>query len=268
MDASFRLHYNAGVEKDRLLGGTSNLEFERTKRILSRYLPRRPATILDIGGGPGKYSFWLARMGHSVHLVDIMPLHIRQAREFQRKSKNPLASIHLGDARSLDFEDGSADAVLLFGPLYHLVLKSERLRALSEAHRVLKPRGFLFAAAVSRFTSALDGSLRGFIRDPGFMKIIEQDLKTGQHRNPTNKPDYFTTAFFHHPDELEAEMKQAGFRSVKVFAVTSFAWLLPGFKQIWKDPQLRNRLISILDRVDLERSLLGVSDHLLAIGRK
>src|SRR5437773_10269387 len=87
------------------------------------------------------------------------------------------------------------DIVLLFGPLYHLVRKKERLKALAEAHRVLKPGGLLFAAAISRFTSALDGSLRGFIRDPGFMKIIIQDLKNGQHRNPSNKPEYFTTSF-------------------------------------------------------------------------
>jgi len=156
----------------------------------------------------------------------------------------------------------------LFGPLYHLVRKNERLKVLFEAHRVLKPGGLLFAAAISRFTSALDGSLRGFIRDPGFMKIIERDLKTGQHRNPTNKLEYFTTAFFHHPDELDSEIRQARFRSVKIFAITSFAWLLPGFKQIWKDPELRDRLMSILDRIELERSLLGQSDHLLAVGRK
>ena len=199
LDSGFRAHYNAGVERDRLLRGTSNLEFERTKRILSRYLPSRPAMILDVGGGPGRYSFWLSEMGHSVHLVDILPLHIRQAREFQRKSKNRLASINLRDARRLDFDDGYADIVLRFGPLYHLVRKKERLKALAEARRVLKPGGLLFAAAISRFTSAVDGSLRGFIRDSEFMTIIQQDLKNGQHRNPSNKPEYFTTAFFHHP---------------------------------------------------------------------
>jgi ubiquinone/menaquinone biosynthesis C-methylase UbiE len=268
LDASFRIHYNTGVEKDRLLGGTSNLEFERTKRILSRYLPRRPLSILDVGGGPGRYSLWLAEMGHSVHLVDVMPLHIRQARELDKESKNHLASIRLGDARALDFDDESVDIVLLFGPLYHLVRKNERLKALSEARRVLKPSGLMFAAAVSRFTSALDGSLRGFIQDPGFMKIIRQDLKTGQHRNPTNKPEYFTTAFFHHPDELRTEIEQARFGSVKVYAVTGFAWLLPRFNQIWKDPELRRRLMSILDRTELEPSLVGQSDHLLAVGRK
>jgi hypothetical protein len=100
------------------------------------------------------------------------------------------------------------------------------------------------------------------------MRIIEQDLKTGQHRNPTNKPEYFTTAFFHHPDELENEVKKAGFRSVKIYAVTGFGWLLPGFKQIWRNPQLKERLMTILDRTELEPSLLGQSDHLLAVGRK
>ena len=268
LDSGFRTHYNAGVERDRLLRGTSNLEFERTKRILSRYLPSRPATILDVGGGPGRYSFWLSEMGHSVHLVDILPLHTRQAREFQRKSKNRLASINLGDARRLDFDDGSADIVLLFGPLYHLVRKKERLKALAEARRVLKPGGLLFAAAISRFTSAVDGSLRGFIRDPEFMTIIQQDLKNGQHRNPSNKPEYFTTSFFHHPSEFEAEMKQARFRSVKVYGVTGFAWLLPRLDQIWRDPTLKARLMSILDRTELEPSMLGISDHLLAVGKK
>jgi ubiquinone/menaquinone biosynthesis C-methylase UbiE len=206
-------------------------------------------------------------MGHSVHLVVILPLHIRQAHELERRSKHSLASIRLGDARSLDFTDKSADIVLLFGPLYHLVRKNERLKALAEAHRVLKPGSFLFAAAVSRFTSALDGSLRGFIQDPDFMKIIQQDLKSGQHRNPTNKPEYFTTAFFHHPDELKKEIEQARFTSVKVYAITGFGWLLPRFKQIWKDPVLKARLMTLLDRTELEPALLGQSDHLLAVGR-
>src|SRR5436309_3655941 len=267
LDSGIRTHYNAGVERDRLLRGTSNLEFERTKRILSRYLPSRPATILDVGGGPGRYSFWLSEMGHSVHLVDILPLHISQAKEFQRKSRNRLASINLGDARRLDFDDGSADIVLLFGPLYHLVRRNERLKALSEARRVLKPGGLLFAAAISRFTSALDGSLRGFIRDPEFMKIIMQDLKNGQHRNPSNKPEYFTTSFFHHPNEFESEMKQAKFKSVKVYGVTGFAWLMARCDQIWRDPTLKARLLGIMDRPELEAYILGKSGHLLARGK-
>ncbi len=268
LDSTFQAHYRSGVEKDRLLKGSSNLEFYRTKQILSRYLPKRHVTILDIGGGPGRYSFWLAEMGHSVHLVDILPLHVQQAHESQRKTGSPLASISLGDARELDFEDKFADVVLMFGPLYHLVRETERLKALSEVFRVLKPGGTLFAAAISRFTSALDGCLRGYIRDPGFMKIIKQDLKNGQHRNPTNNPEYFTTAFFHHPNQLKTEISQAGFKSVRVYAITGFAWLLPKFDQYWRNPQLKARLVSILEKTELEPSMMGMSDHLLGVGKK
>lgn len=176
LDASFRAHYSAGIERDRLLKGVSNLEFERTKRILSRFLPKESTTILDVGGGPGRYSFWLAEMGHSVHLVDVLPLHIKQARQFQDRAKHQLSSIRLGDARKLDFNDGSADIVLMFGPLYHLVRRRERMTALSEARRVLKRNGLLFGVAISRFASALDGSVRGFIQDSSFVKIVNQDL--------------------------------------------------------------------------------------------
>ena len=268
LDKGFLAHYNAGVEKDRLLKGSSNLEFERTKRILLRYLPKRPSVIVDVGGGPGRYSFWLAEMGHSLHMIDVLPLHIRQARRFQRDTRHPLASIALGDARKLRFGNESVDEVLMFGPMYHLIRKAERLKALSEARRVLRPNGLLFVAAISKFASVLDGSARGFILDPGFMKIIRSDLKTGQHRNPTNHPGYFTTAFFHHPRELEDELRKAKFRSVKTYSVTGFAWLLPNFKQIWNDPELKRRLMELLDLIEEEPSLLGVSDHVLAVARK
>ena len=269
LDSSFYKHYASGVEKNRLLSeGSNSLEFYRTKEIMERFLPKCPTTVLDIGGGPGRYAFWLASKGHTVHLVDIVPLHIRQAKERQSKSRKRLASIRLGDARNLDFENRTGDIVLLFGPLYHLVQKRQRLKALAEAHRVLRPNGILFAAAISRFTSALDGSNNGFIQDPSFMKIIRQDLKTGQHRNPRNVPEYFTTSFFHHPTELEQEISQAGFKSVTVYALTSFAWLLHRIKQYWTSPVLRIRLLSILRELELEPSMMGVSDHLLATGRK
>lgn len=269
LDSIFYAHYNAGVEKNRLLSeGSNSLEFYRTKQILSRFLPKKPVTILDIGGGPGQYSFWLASMGHRVHLVDIVPLHIQQAQENQRRSRTRLASMTLGDARSLDLEKGTADIVLLFGPMYHLVEKRERLRALSEAYRVLRPRGLLFAAAISRFTSALDGSYHGFIRDPSFMKIIKQDLATGQHRNPHNVSEYFTTSFFHRPDELEKEVRQERFKSVNIYALTGFAWLMPRLKEYWRSPKLRRRLLTLVEKTEREPSMVGVSDHLLATGRK
>jgi ubiquinone/menaquinone biosynthesis C-methylase UbiE len=107
--------------------------------------------ILDIGGGAGVYSFWLAAMGYSVHLVDAMPLHIEQARQVaSQPGTPPLACLSVGDARRLDFRDEIADAVLLMGPLYHLTERDDRLLALREAHRVLCPGGMVCAVGISR----------------------------------------------------------------------------------------------------------------------
>jgi SAM-dependent methyltransferase len=119
-----------------------------------------------------------------------------------------------GDARCLSAQSNSADAVLLLGPLYHLVERSDRLMALREARRILKPKGVLIAAAISRFASLIDGLARGFFRDSDFRKIVASDLATGQHRNPTNQTAYFTTAYFHHPEELAAEVREASFTDI------------------------------------------------------
>jgi ubiquinone/menaquinone biosynthesis C-methylase UbiE len=106
----------------------------------------------------------------------------------------PLRSCRMGDARALEMPADSADIVLLLGPLYHMTESSDRARALAEAARVLKPGGWLFAAAISRWASALDGLARDLLRDPRFAAIVEHDLQDRQHRHPTDRLDYFTTA--------------------------------------------------------------------------
>src|SRR5436190_432260 len=91
------------------------------QELLERYLPPAPAVILDVGGGPGVYAYWLARRGYTVHLIDAVPLHVEEARlASSQQPDQPLASSAVGDARQLDWLDESVDAVLLLGPLYHL----------------------------------------------------------------------------------------------------------------------------------------------------
>src|SRR5262245_44423133 len=129
--------YNEGTEVHRLLRGLGRLEFARLTAALTRHFPIAPATIGDVGGGPGAYATWLAARGYAVHLIDPIPLHIQQA----EATSPPLASCQVGDARELPFKSETLDAILLHGPLYHLTKRDDRMRALAECHRVLRPGG-------------------------------------------------------------------------------------------------------------------------------
>jgi ubiquinone/menaquinone biosynthesis C-methylase UbiE len=262
-------HYGKDAVERNRLDKYARLEFFRTKEIISRHLPKRRQLILDIGGGPGQYSLWLAKLGYSVRLVDPVPLHVQQAiAAFDAANCETMASASVGDARDLEFEDESAGSVLLLGPLYHLVRRVDRVKALREAHRTLKRGGLLFAAMISRFASAFDGLARGFVKDPRFFRIVQQDLKSGQHRNPTNNPLYFTTAFFHHPDELKSEMRDAGFAAPTLYGLEGPGWLVRDFERVWNDPKLRARLLEIIRSMESEPTLLGQSGHILAVTRK
>lgn len=258
-------YYRLGEESERLSNEWGALERLRTQAILAKHLPPAPAVLLDVGGAAGVYAFPLAKQGYEIHLIDPVPLHVEQARSHAAATGINLASIRKGDARQIDFPQRSADAVLMLGPLYHLVERSDRLRALREAHRVLKPGGVLFAASISRFASFIDGLSRGFFQDADFRKIVEADLTGGAHRNPTNKSEYFTTAYFHRPEELAVEVGEAGFADVRLLAIEGPVWSTPFFRNAWNDSQQRNKLLDFLAVIESEPSLLGASAHVMAV---
>jgi len=258
-------HYMRGGESERLSNEWGELEQLRTQTILARHLPSAPAAILDIGGGAGAYAVPLAKQGYEVHLIDPVELHLEQARSYAEASGIKLASITQGDASHLDFPECSADAVLLLGPLYHLVERSERMQALLEARRILKPRSVLFAASISRFASLIDGLSRGFFQDGEFRKIVEADLTHGLHRNPTDNPAYFTTAYFHRPEELAAEVGGAGFGDIQILAIEGPAWSTAQFREVWSDAAQRRALLEYLSLIEGESSIQGASAHVVAV---
>jgi len=264
-----RAYYSDFDESARLSNFWGQIEFLRTRYIISRNLQPPPAVVLDVGGASGRYACWLAQEGYEVHLIDPVPAHIDQAKKASAaQPKHPVAGLVLGDARELDFEDGTADAVLLMGPLYHLIQYSDRRSALTEALRVLKPGGLLFAAAISRFASTIDGLVEGYCRDPEFRKIMMKDLRDGQHRNPTENPLYFTDAYFTHPDDLKSEIEQAGFSHADTLAVEGISYMMRDLRRLWEDEFYREFLLDLVARLEREPSLLGASPHLLSIARK
>jgi len=261
-------HYDAAVESTRLTRSAGQLERARTQQLLTRYLPPAPAPVYDIGGGAGVYAHWLTVRGYEVHLLDAVELHIQQALQAPANAAAPLSSARVGDARVLPFEDESASAVLLLGPLYHLVERADRVLALREASRVLRPGGVVMVAGISRFASAMDGLYDGHIAHPDFAEIVARDLTDGQHRNPTDHVGWFTTAYFHHPHELKAELEDAGLDHEATLGIEGPGWCVPDFHNKWENEQFRVEIIAIAERLKQEETMLGVSAHLMAVGRK
>ena len=256
-------HYTGLSDEGQRLAedGMGKIELIRTKEIIQRYLPDPPTRILDVGGGPGAYSVWLTELGHDVTLVDPVLLHVEQALEAG------VPEAVRGVAGQLEFSGETFEATLLLGPLYHLQEREDRMVALREARRVLKPGGRIFAAGITRYASAIDGFHSGFIDHEAFEQIVHVDLTTGKHTNETGNPRFFTTAYFHRPEELAEELVAAGFVDVKVLAIEGMPWAASDLDERVADPDKLSAVLDLLRRMEAEASLLGATPHFLAIGR-
>lgn len=256
-------YYERGGEAGRLTGQfpSGPLELARTRELILRHLPGGALDILDVGGGPGVYAAWLADAGHRVRLVDPVPLHVEQAR-----SRHPDVAAAVGDARALDQADASVDAVLLLGPLYHLIEPADRIRALGQARRVLRPGGVLFAAGISRYAALLDLLVRlDRFHEPDVAARVGEAVSTGIFRGHVE--GLFTTAYFHAPAELAAEVSTAGFGDVEVFNIEGPGFLVQDFPERWADPARRDALLDAARLVERDPTMMGASSHLLAVGR-
>lgn len=258
LDPAIRAYYDEGREQGRL-DSWCRLEFLRTQELLQRFLPPAPARVLDVGGGAGIHAKPLLAAGYDVVLIDPVALHVDQAQA------DGIQQAEVGDARELQFESGSFDAVLLLGPLYHLIDPNDRIRAIQEARRVAGPSGLVAAAVISRFASTYDGLHRGLLLDSGFENIVEHDVATGHHVNPDATPGWFTTAYFHDPSDLRSEFNDAGSPIDQIIAIEGPGSYLPDVDDWLDDPARREALLRSIRRTESDSSLLGASSHLLVV---
>ncbi|MEV4430216.1 class I SAM-dependent methyltransferase [Streptomyces sp. R-07] len=191
--------YGAGDEAGRLTSGRTigTVELLRTQELLRAHLPSSPASVLDVGGGPGVHARWLTDSGYQVLVVDPVEKHVGQARH------QGLAAF-VGDARQLDQPGATFDAVLMLGPLYHLPDGTERARAWREAHRVVKPGGLVAAAALNRYAKLLD------LDSPRSLDIATTGLRV-RRDGPTT--------YYHDPSELCTEARHAGLGDLTVYGL-------------------------------------------------
>lgn len=237
-------YYNNYNEKDRLKSPYGKLEFAHMTELLLRYFPKAPAKICDIGGAAGEYAFYLAKLGYDAHLLDIVPRHIDQAKEraMAENFAEPEKFI-VGDALDLPYDDNSFDAVFLSGPLYHLSERVDRIKALNEAKRVLKPNGIMAAYSIGRFATMFYGISTGLIYDKAFMEKLKKEVQTGlRYKYADGALD---NAYFHLSEELKQEIIAADLHFIALHGVIGAGWMAPDFDASWELEERKNSILDI-----------------------
>ena len=268
IDPAIVRYYERSSEETRLEQGPFRLEQERTRELLRRFMPLPPATVVDVGGAAGAYSLWLADAGYHVHLVDPIPRLVAEARRRSALAARPILSCRVGEARSLDLADRTADVVLLLGPLYHLSARDRRLRALVEARRACRSGGFVAAAAISRFAPLLDMLARRGLEDDRVRANVADELERGARVAPSRRTSPFPDAYFHRVEELAEEVVEAGLTLEAIFGVEGPAALLVDLGARMQQPVARERVLWAARALETEPSVLGTSPHLLAVARR
>jgi SAM-dependent methyltransferase len=256
-------YYTQGGELARLDDPKGVLEFERTKEILRRRLPAPPAVIADIGGGPGRYAAWFAELGYSVEHRDPMPLHVEQV----RASTGSMVHAEVGDARDLNLPDGSVDAVLLMGPLYHLRERADRVQALREARRILGPGGPVFAAVISRWAPRLDGFVteRLYESHPAALEMFPEVELTG-NLPPVTRDGF--SGYTHRPNQLVEEIADARLQLDDLVGVEGMPIASADMRIRLGDPVAWQVLLDAARALERVPELLGLSPHLIATARR
>ncbi len=257
-----RLHEYYGTkfdESQRLIRREGQLEMARTQELLTRFLPESPVRVIDIGGGTGAYASWLASLGHQVHLVDVVSMHVEES------ARVGTFTSAVGDARSLPDEDDAYDVALLLGPMYHLLERPDRLQALGEARRVVKPGGLVAIAYISRPAVVLSGYVQGWIYDERGLAGLDHVVRLGSDPGGAS---FGPIAYFHQPSEVTPEVEAANLDVLGVFGVEGPGWIAADFDGRWQHPDGRELMLESARTCESEPEEQGLSPHLLAIARK
>ncbi|GAA4184378.1 class I SAM-dependent methyltransferase [Streptosporangium oxazolinicum] len=251
-------YYEQDREDGRLRAGRGRLEFWRTQDVLRRVLPPAPADVLDVGGGTGVHAEWLTADGYRVELIDPMPLHVERAARLDG------VTARQGDARQLPVPDESVDAVLLLGPLYHLTDRADRVRALAEAVRVVRPGGLVAAATISRYAAVHDMIYQGSYLLEEYREVACSAALDGVISHVRSG----FTGYCHDPDDVPAEFADAGLPDIARYGLQGPFWLYGDIDDWLDDPERRALMLDAQRRLESVPSLLGVSGHMLTLARK
>ena len=260
--SEIRQFYDSTVEAE--WGRIENQpEFLLTTRFMSRYI--KPGDkVLDIGGGPGRYSLWLAGIGCDVTLFDLSGENVSFATDKAAELGLKIKAFE-GDARHVDeVVPGQFDHVLIMGPLYHILDEPGRIQAVSAALNLLKPGGTLFASFISVFAGMI------FVMRDAPEVILSEDenvyyqavLEDRSYAGPA-----FTQAFLANKNEILPFMAQFPLDKLHFFGQEGI--LAPCRDKIMASEQpIIDAWLDFAEQLAEREDLLNYAEHLMYVGKK
>jgi len=259
--------YLSSPEEERLELGLGPLEFERNKALILNKLGANRKKIVDVGGGTGKYSEWLAGLGHEVWMVEPIEKHIELAKKRAANAGSRFFVIQ-GEARMLELQDNLADMVILHGPLYHLTEREDRIAAINEALRITRPGGVVIGWAISYTASTMVALMQGLIQNDDVFQMCSEELTSGQHQAPPSLPGILAEAFYHRPEELKEEFETCGLKDTVIHAIEGITWFDRDYFSSRSDIRKKGRQDEFYRLTEQDPNLLALSPHFAAAGRK
>jgi len=258
--------YDKAIEQEHGRLDRHQIERDVTWRYLEKYLPPR-GKILDIGAATGAYAIPLAKRGYSVTAVDLSPELIDLCgKRVTEEGLDARVTCLVADARDLGVvADADYDAVLLMGPLYHLVLEEDRIAALRWAWEKLRSGGVIFSALVSRYGiwGNLLRKMPELVEAQALVKLVFE--KGRDVELPIWKQSF--RGYFARVDEVVPLHEQIGFTTLVLAGVEPVGTGADGsYRNL--EGQRRQLWLDLLFSISTEKSIVGASEHLLYIGKK
>ena len=261
-------YYKTFDEWNRTFTPEGMLEFEITLDIMKKYT-KTGSSVLDLGGGPGRYTQELAKSGRIMSLGDISPELVEIAKEKNEDTKN-IKSIDVVNAVKLDiYEKNSFDCVLVMGPLYHLTESSEIEAALKEVYRILKKDGIMIAGFIPHL-SGTAGIIERSMYAPHQVtpEILDRVFNTGKFNN--NSDTGFQEGIYLSSKQVETFMTQTGFKKILLRSARGLGHKLEKgiIEKKNSDPVLYQKIMDIIEKSSEDEAVINTSGHALYVGKK